>query len=182
MAKNILRPLIIALCILIIPLIGTQTVDGWNWDFFDFVFAFVLIFGVGLAYEFVSKKAQGSKYYKVAAGLSLLSTFCLVWINAAVGIIGEDNGTNLLYFLALLIGFVSALVSRLEPQGMSRAMFATAIAIFIVPIIVLFAAPTLLMHPPGTAGIFTLNTIFVILFTISGFIFRKVRTRSVAAN
>src|SRR3989344_4880323 len=88
--------------ILLIPLIltirdgGVEGV-GWNWTFFDFVFMGILLYGAALAYELVARKMSNSAY-RAAVGLAVVTAVLLVWINAAVGIIGDDDGVNLLYF------------------------------------------------------------------------------------
>jgi hypothetical protein len=91
MTKNIIRLSIGTLIFLLIPLAltirdGNVPNVGWNWSPGDFVFAFIMIFGTGLAYLFLTRKAGTTTYYKVAVGITLAIVFALVWINAAVGL------------------------------------------------------------------------------------------------
>jgi hypothetical protein len=57
-------------------------------------------------------------------------------VNAAVGIIG-DGPVNVMYFGVPAIGIIGALIARLEPNGMARALFAMALAQMAVPVIAL---------------------------------------------
>lgn len=142
-----------------------------NWDLFDFVFMGALIFGTGLAYEFATWKG-GATSYRIAVGIALLALFLLIWMNGAVGIIGnENNPANLLYFgvfAALMIGSVAA---KLKPRGMSYVLFATAIVQALVPVVAF-----LVWRPdfsPGVIGVFVLNGFFVVLFVVSGLLFKQ---------
>jgi hypothetical protein len=160
--------------ILLIPLVAMQFSDEWNWDLFDFVFAGTLLFGAGLAYELVAKRG-GTAAYRAAVALAVATALVLVWVNAAVGIIGDDESFNLMYFGVLAIGIGGALIARLKPQGMALALFAMAIAQMLVPLIVL-AIPNLrgaLWEPPGLVGIFVLNAFFALLWIGSAWLFRK---------
>ena len=160
--------------ILLIPLVAMQFSDEWNWDLFDFVFAGTLLFGAGLTYELVAKKG-GTTAYRAAVGVAVAMALALVWVNAAVGIIGDDEFFNLMYFGVLAIGIVGALIARLQPQGMARALFAVAIAQMLVPAIVL-AIPNLrgaLWEPPGPVGVFVLNAFFATLWIGSAWLFQK---------
>jgi hypothetical protein len=160
--------------ILLIPLVAMQFSDEWNWDLFDFAFAGTVLFGAGLAYELVAKRG-GTAAYRAAVGVAVATALVLVWVNAAVGIIGDDESVNFMYFGVLAIGIVGALIARLEPSGMARALFVMAIAQMLVPLIVL-AIPNLrasLMEPPGVIGVFGLNAFFATLWIGSAWLFRK---------
>lgn len=134
--KNIVWIAFATALILLIPLAAMQFSDGWNWDLFDFIFAGVLLFGTGLAYELATRKGDTATY-RTAVGVALATTFLLVWINGAVGIIGDDNPANLMYFGVLAIGFIGAIVARLKPRKMARVMFKTALVQIIAPVIAL---------------------------------------------
>lgn len=163
---------VVVALILLIPVVGMQVSDEWDWSPFDFIFATVVLFGAALAYELVAGRG-GTAAYRVATGIAVATALVLVWINAAVGIIGDDDGINLLYFGVLAVGLAGALIARFRPQGMARALFGMAIAQLLVPLIVL-AIPDLrglLMEPPGIVWIFVLNAIFAALWIGSGMLF-----------
>ena len=156
--------------ILLIPLLAMQITDEVVWDVFDFVFAGVLIFGTGLTYVLVARKL-GNIAYRYAVGAALTSAFLLVWVNGAVGIIGsEDNPANLLYVGVLAVWIISVIIARFRPHVMARALFATALAQALVPMIAL-----IIWRPPVTSGVLEVlgvNGFFVALFVGSALLFR----------
>jgi hypothetical protein len=170
--KKLLPVLLVPAAILLIPLFAMLfKVEGWAWGFESFVAAWVLMAGVGLAYQLVTQKAVG-RSYRVATGIALSAGFLLLWINGAVGIIGsEDNPANLLFAGALATGVIGAVIARFKPAGMAWALVATALAQFLVPVIAL-----LIWRPdfsPGVVKIFVLNFVFVLLFAGSALLFRQ---------
>src|SRR5687767_12921839 len=127
--KSLLPVLLVPALILLIPL--AAMVDGWAWSAGDFIFMWVLMASVGLAYRFITNKA-GNLAYRIATGVGLGTGFILIWINGAVGLIGsEDNPANLMYAGVLAVGAIGAAIARLEPLRMAWALFATALAQFL---------------------------------------------------
>lgn len=187
MQKNIMRIAVGTGLLLLIPLVLTLLGDGvdgqgWNWKLDDFIFAFVLLFGAGLTYELVARRSDNSTY-RVAVGIAVVSGLLLVWVNAAVGIIGKPGGPNLMYFGVLAVGFIGALVARFRPHGMARALFTMAIAQMLVPVIALVTAkPQITMEPPGVVGVFGLNAFFAMLFVGSALLFRRASTTNSKSN
>lgn len=174
---KIVRNLVVAGVILLIPIIMMQVSEGWNWDLFDFVFATVLIVGALSAYDFVSGMS-GTLSYKIAVGIAVVAGFLLVWINGAVGIIGnEDNGANLMYFGVLFIGVIGALLARFRAEGMSNSLFVTAFAQFLVPIVAFIIWRS--NFSPGVWQVFILNAGFVVLFIVSASLFRHASIKRV---
>ena len=112
--------------LLLLPLAAMQFTEEVNWTASDFVFAGVLFGSVGLAFEFIVRKS-GSLAYRFGAALALIAAFLTIWVNAAVGMIG-DGPYNLLFGGVLLIALIGAIVARFEPAGMARAMVVAAIA------------------------------------------------------
>lgn len=157
--------------VLLVPLAAMQFSDEMSWDSFDFVVAGVLIFGTGLAYEFLATRGS-SPMYRIAAGLALAGAFLLVWMNLAVGLIGsENNPANLLYGGVLGVGIIGAVVARFRPQGMARTLFAMALAQGLVPFIAM-----MIWKPAFTKamlGVLAVNAIFVLLFCTSALLFRR---------
>lgn len=160
--------------LLSIPLVAMQFTDEVDWSVGDFVVMGFLLFGTGLTYEYAARKA-GNTAYRAAVGVALVTAFLLTWINLAVGIIGsEDNPANAFYVLVPFIGIIGAGIARFRPLGMSRALFVTAAAQALVPIIalIIWSPRVTADEGPGIVGVFVLNTIFVGLFILSGFLFR----------
>jgi hypothetical protein len=110
--------------------------------------------------------------YRAAVGVALAAAFILVWVNAAVGIIGsEDNNANLMYGRVLAVGIAGAIVARFQPHGMACALVATALAQALVAAIALVAG----LGSPGSGPleIAALNGFFAALWLISAWLFRK---------
>jgi xanthine/uracil permease len=122
--------------------------------------------------------------YRAAIGIACATGFVLVWINAAAGIIG-DGPVNLLYVGVLAVGFVGAVIARFQPRGLALALFATAVAQMLVPVIALAIWKAgwqdLLTDPnspnppfdPGIAPVLGLNAVFAALWLVSALLFRR---------
>ncbi|MBX4200439.1 hypothetical protein KW790_03220 [Candidatus Parcubacteria bacterium] len=174
MKKSIIRLALLTLAILLIPLVMMKFSSNWNWSIFDFVFMGSLIFGTGLAYLYIARQGSTTDYRR-AVGVAAVASLLLVWINAAVGIIGDGYMTaNLMYLGVIVTGFIGAFIGHFKPTGMSRAAFSMAVAQMLVPVIILvIAAPQITEKPPGVVGVFILNGIFALMFLTSAFFFRR---------
>ncbi len=151
--------------ILLIPLLAAPA-----WTLADFVAAGALIFGTGLTYVLVARKA-GNIAYRAAVGVALAAAFILVWINLAVGVIGTSGDpANLMYVGVLAVGIIGAIIARFRPHGMARALFATALAQTLVAVIALIFGLGSPWSPP--VEILALNGFFVALFVGSALLFR----------
>jgi hypothetical protein len=177
--RNILRIAIATACVLLVPAVAMQFSAEWDWGLFDFVFMGILVLGTGLAYELLARRA-GTAAYRAASGVALAAAFILVWVNAAVGIIGkgEEDLPSLMFVGGVLaVGFIGAFVARARPQGMARALLATALAQALVAVIALTAGW-------GSAGptwprdILLATGLFGTLWVVSALLFRRAaRTR-----
>ena len=156
--------------ILSIPLVAMQFTDEVNWGFFDFVFMGILLFGAGLTYTLVARK-MSFVAYRVAVGIAVVTTLLLIWVNAAVGIIG-DGPVNMLYVGVPAVGLLGAFIARFQPQGLSRAMFVMALVQALVPVAALIIGTS--DFAPGVVQVFGLNAVFVILYIGSAMLFRSV--------
>jgi hypothetical protein len=114
--------------------------------------------------------------YRAAAGVAFAAALILVWMNLAVGLIGsEDNLANSMYVGVLAVGIIGAIVARLRPHGMARALFATALAQALVPVIALIIFKPQVTSVEaflGMLGVFGVNGFFVALFVGSALLFR----------
>jgi hypothetical protein len=160
-------------CALMLPLIANRVSDEFSWKILDFVACGVLVFGCGLAYQLVTSNPVGIAY-KAAAGIAIIAAFLLVWVNLAVGIIGSGP-VNALYAAVPIVGAVGAAMARLRPQGMSRALFATALVMALVPPIALMLGTS--DFSPGVLPVFAINSLFVLLFVGSAMLFRRAQHR-----
>jgi hypothetical protein len=109
--------------------------------------------------------------------MACVTALLLIWITLAVGVIGsEDNPANMLYLGVLIVGGVGAATARLRPRGMSRTLFATAVAQAVVPVLAIVIWKPLVAgeeNLPGLIGVFFLNAFFVLLFVASAVLFRR---------
>jgi hypothetical protein len=110
--------------------------------------------------------------YRAAVGVALAAAFILVWLSLGVGIIGADGDpANMMYFGVIAVGTIGAIIARLRPHGMARALFATALAQALVAGIALIFR--LGLPWSGPAEILVLNGFFVALFVGSALLFRN---------
>ncbi|MEO8597424.1 MAG: hypothetical protein ABI759_29170 [Candidatus Solibacter sp.] len=166
--KTMLRVALVSLGLLMVPLVASQVVEGWNWNAGSFVFTYVLFFGTGMAYALISRK-MGAWAYKAGVGLALVAGFVMGWATM-VHMSESDNPANLVYFGVLAVGGVGAWLARLEARGMARALFAMAAVLAVVGVIAPRLSPDVL---PGPAGIQTITLgVFVGLFATAGLLFR----------
>ncbi|HJM89102.1 MAG TPA: hypothetical protein QF624_05675 [Dehalococcoidia bacterium] len=123
--------------ILSLPLLAMRVTDEVVWTAFDFALAGALLFGTGVAYE-LATRVRGDMAYRAAVGVALVAGLTLAWVNGAVGVIGsDDDPANLMFGGVLAVGMIGAIVVRFQPDGMARALFATALAQALVAVIVL---------------------------------------------
>ena len=129
----------ISVSLLLLPFVAMQFSREVDWTGSDFaVLGFMLLTGC-CTYEF-AVWLSGNIAYRAAFGISLVAAFILVWLNLAVGIIGDENNPpNLMFGGVLAVGFLGALIARFRPLGMCRALVATAIAQAIVGLIAAMA-------------------------------------------
>ena len=168
LGKTMLRVALLALGLLMVPLVASQVVDGWNWDAGGFVFLYVLFFGTGMAYALIARK-MNAWAYKAGVGLALVTGFALGWANM-VHVADSENPANLVYFGVLAVGGVGAWLARLKARGLARTLFAMAATLAVIAVILPSGAP------PGLArNMAVLHGVFVVLFTASGLLFRHAR-------
>ena len=112
--------------------------------------------------------------YKVAFGLALAAGFFLIWMNLAVGIIGDsDDPANLMYVGVLVIGLIGAVIARFQPAGMSKAMYAMVLALAIISAIGLGTGMHLTGRIPPPANFLFIHAVFIAFFAGSGWLFGR---------
>ena len=142
-----------------------------NWDLLD-----VLVFGTMVAslaaIVFVARRAR-SATYRVAVIIAAIGAFVLVWVNGAVGIIGnEENDANQLFFGVLAVAVLGSVFARLRARGMSIALYATAaaqVAIAVYAISMQLGAS----GPIWPRDILMLTAFFSAFWLVSGWLFSK---------
>jgi hypothetical protein len=163
----------VAALLLLLPLVAMQFTDEVDWSLADFVVFGAMLAGAGGTFELASRMTRNTAY-RAAVGVALVAAFLLVWANGAVGIIGsEDNPANLMFGGVLVVGLVGAAVARFRPQGMARALVATALAQAAVAVIAAVA---------GLDHIFVATAFFGALWLASAWLFRRAALQPATAN
>ncbi len=117
----------LAAALLLTPLVAMQFTDEVRWGPVDFAAAALLIGGLGLAFELAVRKSAHIAY-RLGAALAALTAFLLIWINLAVGFIGDEgNPANLIFAGVLLVALIGAIAARFRAKGMVVAMAAAAV-------------------------------------------------------
>jgi len=112
--------------LLLLPAIAMQFSREVVWGPIDFLAAGALIGGTGLVFE-LAVRAHRSGAYRAGAGVALLAAFLTIWVNLAVGMIGdEDNPLNLIFAGVVAVAAIGGLLTRFRPGGMVWAMLAAA--------------------------------------------------------
>lgn len=126
------RPRTLALAaiavILLTPLIAMRFTDEVRWTGRDFGVMGVLLVSFYLIFEMLAMN-RGIRQYRWGMATALGASFLLIWVNLAVGIIGdEENPANLLYLIVLGVGAIGGLLARFRAPGMARTLLAMALA------------------------------------------------------
>jgi hypothetical protein len=158
--------------LLVTPAVAMRFTAEVQWTPFDFVFAAVLLYGAAATADLAIRKG-GSMAYRLGAGLGVLVSFLLIWVNGAVGVIGnEDNPANLMFLGIIAVAAAGSVIARFQARGMARAMLAacvlTAAIAVAVPIVNWGAG-----DPPGTVGLIMLIGGFAAMWGISAALFAK---------
>jgi hypothetical protein len=172
--RTVVRWVLITAAVLAVPLLamvlklgvpdpGSGT-EGVNWGPMDFAIIGVLVLGSGLLYEYASMRT-GNVAHRAAVGIAVAAGLFLIWVNLAVGMIGDEgNAANLMYILVLAVALIGASIARFEPREASIAMFATAAAHVVVAAIALIA---------GLGPTLPADAFFVAAWVASGLLFRQ---------
>ena len=173
--RTVIRWILITAAVLAVPALlmafkvgipdpGSGSEDGVNWGPMDFAVIGVLVLGSGLLYEYASARG-GSAAHRAAVAIAVAAGLFLVWVNLAVGMIGDEGDpANLMYIFVLFVALVGASTARFEPREASVAMFATAAAHVVVVMIALVGG----MAPELRADAF-----FIAAWVASALLFRQ---------
>jgi hypothetical protein len=122
---------------------------------------------------------RGRIPYRIGAGLALAVAFVQVWINLAVGIVGEpDNPVNQGFYGVVVAAAACAFTARLRADGMARAMLGAAGVQSVLALAVGTAPSTARIEPMGAAGVLMLSAVFVVGWLASAALFRRSARRS----
>ena len=156
-----------AAALLLVPLIA-----GAPWSIGDYVFAAAIFALVGGTFELAVRRS-GNGWYRSGVAVGVGTAFLLVWINGAVGIIGDEgNPANLMFLGVIGIALVGSIVARFRAAGMAVAMAvaATVEALVAVAALVLRLGAN---EPPFFPGVLILIGFFALTWLLSAWMFRK---------
>lgn len=102
--------------------------------------------------------------YRAAVGLAVVATLLIVWMHGALAT--EDDSPGLMFFGALGVGIIGAIIARFQPQGIALALFATALAQALVGVIAMIAWKQYFEN-------LVLSGFFIALWIGSALLFRK---------
>ncbi len=103
-------------------------VAGAPWTPLDYGFAAVLFGTLGGMIE-LTVRASAVPAYRAGAITAVGTAFALVWINAAVGLLGDEgNPANTVFLIVLALATFGAVLVRFRSSAMVRVMQATAVA------------------------------------------------------
>lgn len=165
LTKTLLRVALGALAALMVPLVASRVVEGWNWPAAGFVFVYFLFFATGLAYALIARK-MGAWTYKAGVGLALAAGFALGWSNM-VQVADSGHPENLAYYSVLAVGIIGAGLARLKARGLALTLFAMAGTLALIAVMLPSGAPPDLAvrMAVGHGGL-------VVLFAAAGLLFR----------
>ncbi|MEA2343354.1 MAG: hypothetical protein QOF63_1523 [Thermoanaerobaculia bacterium] len=149
--------------------LGNHFVEGWNWEPLGFVRVGIILFGFGLAYELVTRNMD-TIAYRAAVAVALVTALGLLWANFVQ--MADVNIAAAMYFGVPLVGIIGAVIARLRPAGMTRALFATAFAQALILTIALIRNSHVTSWAPAVTRGFAGNAFFVMLFVGSALLFR----------
>jgi hypothetical protein len=128
----------------------------------------------GAIYELWQWLKARTIVYRFAFAVGLAAALFLGWVNGAVGIIGSENqSANLMYGAVFAVGLIGSLLARFKPRGMAYTLFVAAIVQILVPVMALVISPEVSWGNAGIIGVFIFNSLFALMFAVSGLLFRQ---------
>ena len=161
-----------AAVLMLLPLVAMHYTSEVRWTLTDFLVMGALLGGSGLVLELATRKAQ-SLSYRFGATIAVAAAFLLVWVNLAVGFLGDEgNQANLIFLAVIIIAGIASLIARARPAAMTQAMLVTAAAQVMAGIVGYAAG----WASPGAQGVFEVvmgTSLFAGLWLLSAFLFHQ---------
>lgn len=161
-----------AAILLLLPLVAMRYTSEVDWTLGDFIVMGALLGGSGLVLELATRKAT-SLAYRFGVTVAVAASFLLVWVNLAVGFLGDEgNPANLMFLGVIGVAIVGALIARSRPAAMADAMFVAAAAQVLAGGISFSAG----WASPGGQGVYEVvmgTSLFTGLWLLAAWLFRK---------
>ena len=165
----------IPVLLLLVPL-----ATGAPWTPSDYVVAGVLFAIVGLGIE-LAVRLSNDIVYRLAAAVAVVTGFLLVWVNIAVGFLGdEENPANLMFFGLLGLTLIGALAVRFRAAALARLLVATAVGQILIGV----AALTFGLGASGDRGTYEAvmgTSMFTVLWLAAAWLFARAARREAAS-
>jgi hypothetical protein len=131
-----------AAALLALPAVAMQFSKEISWGLEDFLIVGILLAAVCGTIELASRISTNG-LYRAGVALAAAGGFTLVFINLAVGIIGDEQNPRNLVFLAIpVLGFIGALIARFKAAALVRLLIGMAAVQFFA----MFLAPADMMR------------------------------------
>jgi hypothetical protein len=102
---------------------------GFDWSLADYLFMGLLLGLAGVLIELGVRASRGNVAYRLGVALAVLAGFLLIWVNGAVGLLGDENNpANLMFGGVIVVALIGAAGARFRAAGMARAMLAATAA------------------------------------------------------
>lgn len=161
-----------AIALLAVPLVAMQFTEEVVWTASDFLAAGAMFGAVGCGFE-VAVHMSRNIFYRAGAAVGLLAGLLLVWVNGAVGFLGDEgNVWNLLFAAVLLVAIAGAAIGQYRAAGMARTMAAAAAVQVGIGVAALAAG----LGSAGVAGLYEAvlgTSLFAALWLLSAGLFLK---------
>lgn len=171
--KQIVIVTSVTLLLLLVPLVAMQFSHEVNWQIGDFMVMGTLLIATGFSYCIIVNQMSKRALIRIAVGLAVLCCFALVWVNLAVGLIAsESHPANLLCYGVVIIAVIGTIVAGNDIKKLSTLLFLMAVMQWLIPVIAIYLWALPVDHGSDLLRIFLFNSVFAIVFLISGFLFR----------
>lgn len=96
-------------------LLSLPAILRFPWTASDFVIMGILLGSVGLGVELVLR-LSGDAFVRLGAVMVVLTCFLTIWVNLAVGMIGDENPYNLLFLVPVATGLIGTISVRVNAK------------------------------------------------------------------
>ncbi|HZX79397.1 MAG TPA: hypothetical protein VFE72_00390 [Lysobacter sp.] len=164
-----------AAALLLVPAVAMRFDTGVNWTASDFVAMGLLLTAACGAFE-LAARLSGGWLARAAFAVAVLGGFALVWVNLAVGLVGDGaNPANAMFMGVPPVAAIATLLARFRPAAMVRAMLATAALHALVGAVAIVGGWGQPVNGPlHTAGV---TLFFMVPWLLSALLFRLAARR-----
>ena len=171
-------PASVAALFLSLLVAASWRIDDWHWPPQAFAVVGALVFGLGVAYQWVTRNRDTFEY-RAAVGIAFVAGFMLLWGNFVQ--MADVNPLAATYFAVPVVALVGTAVARLRPGGMARALGITALAqvsvLAVLVVLLMTRKPEVTSWtPPEWRGFFG-NAMNGLMFAASALLFQKAGRR-----